>query len=612
MVHPLTTQSQQLRHIGTIINNLNQTYKAVKDDVEAAKKEAATFLDEATKLMTQKEQLERKKELLTSLQNHFVLDVDDVAVLTQASEPVDSNFFEVVEKAKKIRKDCELLLGLENQNLGLDITEQTSKHLNQAFQKLYRWIQREFRTLDLENPQINSNVRRALRLLAERPSLFQNCLDLFAESRKMILSDSFHTALTGASQSGEEDPSVKPIELVAHDILRYVGDMLAWTHSATVGEREALEVLFVAEGEEIARGIETSEESGLRRLAADEADETPKFDAVRALNDLVDRDVSGVARTLRQRTEEVVHANEETILAYKLANLLNFYRITFTKLLGDRAVLLESLEMLEKEALRQFRSLMRDHIATLHAELQHTPSDLGAPEFLLGALKQLQDIMKTYEASLTPAESREADFKEILLEAFDPFVEGCKNMSRRMPSPASYVFLMNCLITSKAAILPFHFTRSRMKDICNCMNETSEKLVEVQYRFFRRESGLGDLFQGLLEANNGDVAEIQSIAPVQPAKLQEAGQMLDDFLPTAMMDAMENIKHLQDSKLASRMTEDAAKKFCADFEKVEEILECADEVAEEELEKEGKELPEDQRLRLLFPRTSAEIKVLLS
>lgn len=41
----------------------------------------------------------------------------------------------------------------------------------------------------------------------------------------------------------------RPIELHAHDPLRYVGDMLAWLHQAVAGEREFLEALFDYRGE---------------------------------------------------------------------------------------------------------------------------------------------------------------------------------------------------------------------------------------------------------------------------------------------------------------------------------------------------------------------------
>jgi hypothetical protein len=36
----------------------------------------------------------------------------------------------------------------------------------------------------------------------------------------------------------------RPIELHAHDPLRYVGDMLAWVHQSLAGERELAEALL--------------------------------------------------------------------------------------------------------------------------------------------------------------------------------------------------------------------------------------------------------------------------------------------------------------------------------------------------------------------------------
>jgi conserved oligomeric Golgi complex subunit 6 len=73
------------------------------------------------------------------------------------------------------------------------------------------------------------------------------------------------------------------------------------------------------------------------------------------------------------------------------------------------------------------------------------------------------------------------------------------------------------------------------------------------------------------------------------------------------MDAMENLKDLQSSKLAREITEEAADKFCDDFEQVEEKLIAADELLEEV--DDGSAL---EPLRALFPRTGAEIRVLLS
>lgn len=612
----------------------------MKSHVAASHEATAATMAEASSLMTQKKNVETKQQLLKAFRDHFVLSDDEVASLTLTSEPVDDQFFAVLAKAKRVRKDCEVLLGFENQTLGLGIMDQTSKILNQAFQKLYRWIQKEFKTLNLENPQIHSSVRRALRILAERPSLFQGCLDFFAEAREQILSDSFYLALTGMSASGTKDHSVKPIELAAHDPLRYVGDMLAWAHSATVSEREALEVLFVSDANEIAKGMQEGRENELWRLIAEEGDEgPPEFDALKALNELVDRDVSGAARILRQRIEQVIQANEETILAYKLANLLGFYKFTFSRLLGGSnadAVLLQSMANLESEALRQFRSLMRDHIATLQGEFQHTPADLAPPDFLQDALKQLSAIMQTYETSLASSTSKSApkrdkgeksdeeeddgdddEFQPILAESFDPFLAGCKNMAGRISPPSNSIFFLNCLLAAQSTLQPYlHFTSRRLARLGAAATEHASKLADSQYDFLVSESSLAPLLSALgsLRADSRtDVEKVAVLEPTQPDALVGASQGLDHFLPSAIMDALENLKRLQDARLARAVTEEAAERFCTDFEHVEEMLVLADEFREQQ-GRDGKkgDVGEEPSLRALFPRTTGEVRVLLS
>ncbi|KAI5919714.1 oligomeric Golgi complex subunit 6 [Camillea tinctor] len=615
--------AEQLRRIGTTIDRLNKSYQEMKSHVTAAHDATSSTIQEASSLMTQRNNVETKQRLLKALRERFVLTEDEVASLTMTAEPVDDQFFQVLNKAKRIMNDCEILLGFENQTLGLEIMDQTSKNLNQAFQKLYRWVQKEFKTLNLENPQIHASVRRALRVLAERPSLFQNCLDFFAEAREQILSDSFYLALTGTSAAGVKDHSVKPIELVAHDPLRYVGDMLAWAHSATVSEREALEVLFVSDGDEIAKGIQEGRENELWRLMSDEGDGPVEFDAVKALNDLVDRDMSGAARILRQRIEQVIQTNEETILAYKLANLLGFYRFTFSKLLGDESVLLQSMTSLESEALRQFRSLMRDHIATLQGEFQHTPSDLGPPEFLQEALKQLTAIMKTYETSLAASSvtDRATDFEPILAESFDPFLLGCENMSQTLPDDTNDpstrpIFLINCLLAARHAFSPFDFMSARSTQLQARIDSLASELTSSQYSFFRRSSSLEPLFDALGPLTESDISRIinpPGLPVLHSDALAAASQGLDDFLPSAVMDAMENLKHLQDARLAREVTEEAADRFCLDFEHVEDLLVLADELATGgHGDGEAGDVEGPGPLRALFPRTTGEIRVLLS
>lgn len=581
----------------------------------AAHQENAPVVEEASTLLKQKQDLETKKQLLDAFNKHFIMSEEDLTVLTTTTDTVDDKFFTILKRVKQIYTDCQILLGTENQRLGLELMDQSSRNLNSGFQKLCRWIQREFQSLNLENPQISSVIRRALRALAERPTLFESCLDFFAEAREHVLTVAFYSALTGSSSEAGQDPLTKPIEFSAHDPLRYVGDMLAWTHSATVSEREALESLFVSEGDEIAKGIQAGRDS-----EPWSAFDSETFDGLKALDQLINRNLAGVARTLRQRIEQVVQSHDDPVLTYKLVNLLEFYRVMFQKLLGKDSSVLETLSTLEDFALRQFQSIMIDQLSSVQADLTRPPPDLRIPFFLEDALTLLQSLLKTYSSSLAPS-SVDSNFDPILAQALDPYLSHCQTLAKQAPEPAKSIFTTNCLLAAKTMLSPNPFVATRLAHLDQDLKTCAAHLTDHQHAFFLHTSGLHPLVAALvpLDDSPASLSKIPTLQPFQPQALKETSQTLDDFLPSALMDAMENLKGLDNVRVAREVTADAAERFCEDFEFVEGRVEGADMVSgrgeDEEEEREWEEQGGRERgilLRELFPRTTDEIRVLLS
>ncbi|KAL8990429.1 MAG: hypothetical protein Q9177_000916 [Variospora cf. flavescens] len=620
--------AEQLKRIGTTISSLNRCCEDMRRHVAAARQENAPVLEEASTLLAQRQDLEKKKQLLDAFNKHFILSDEELMVLTSTTEPIGERFFAVLARIKQVHSDCKVLLGSENQRLGLELMEQNSRHLNNGYQKLYRWIQKEFKSLDLENPQINAFIRRSLRTLAERPTLFESCLDSFSEAREHILTDGFYSALTGSSANQMNDSTMKPIEFHAHDSLRYIGDMLAWTHSATVSEREALESLFIAEGDEMAKGVQAGRHSEPWSSTDDES-----FDGRKALDDLVNRNMAGVARSLRQRVDQAIQGQQDAVAVYKIGNLISFYRVTLTKLLGMESSIMSTLKSLEESAMRQFQNLQSDQTATVQAELTQATADLTAPDVLNDTLAQLTDLMRSYESSLAPAESRAQNFQPILLQTLKPVLDTCESLAEELETPANNIFLLNCHLATKNALQPFEFTHSVIEQVDQSIESATTKIIDYQHAFFLHVSGLHSLLTTLIPLSDSteDLKKINTLPPFQAGALNEASQTLDDFLPSALMDALENLKRLRDTKLAGDMTSEAADRFCEDFEFVEGKLIAADELllagddgdearsdGEEDAGSQGKakkvQRPRDdaQLLRDLYPRTSAEIRVLLS
>ena len=584
----------------------------------AARQDNAPVLDEATTLLDQRQGLEKKRQLLAAFQKHFFLPEEDIVRLVTTTEAIDEPFFALLSRIKQIHSDCRVLLGSENQRLGLELMEQSSRNLNSAYQKLYSCIQRAFQALDLENPQINASMRRSLCTLAERPALFESCLNTFSETREQNLTDSFYSALTGSSMGQEHDLMTKPIEYHAHDSLRYIGDMLAWVHSATVSERESLETLFISEGGEMAQGVRLGQHSEPWSASDDNS-----FNGEKALNNLVNRNVVGVARALRQRVEQAIQGQDDAVAVYKIANLISFYRVTLAKLLGMGSSVMEALSSLEGSARRRFETLQSDQTASMQAELTQAPSDSSVPDLLDDNLLQLTALMKSYESSLTPVGSREEDFAPILSQTLKPVLDACQTVARNLDTPSHGIFLLNCHLAARNALQPFdHFTQSFLTHIDEEIQSSSSDLVEYQHYFFLHVSGLHPLLAALAPLSDSakDLRATRSLPRFQPAALTEAKQTLDDFLPSALIDALENLRELSDSGVAATITSDAAERFCEDFEFVERRLVAVDETlaTDEDDSDEGQEAKAQEQeegwvlLRGYYPRTSGEIRVLLS
>ena len=581
----------------------------MRKHVGTAHRDTAPVLEEADVLLKQKREIETKQQLLNAFNKHFTFSDDELQTLTSSVVGVDDEFFALLSRLKRVHADCQILLGFENQQLGLELMEETSRTLNSAFQKLFRWIQKEFKTLDLENPRMNASIRRALRVLAERPSLFQDCLDFFAEARERNLSDAFYGALTGSSTQ-TDDRTTKPMEYYAHDPLRFVGDMLAWTHSASVSERESLEVLFISEGDEMAKGIQ----AGLEREPwSQENGET--FDGKRSLESLVNRDLAGVSRALRLRIEQIIKSDEDPVLAYKIANLIDFYRVTFVRLLGEGSSVLENLVNLQTSAMQQYQSTMKDYSNVLPTDSSIVPPDASPPDILVDALDRLREIIKTHDSSFTSAETKESAFKSVLSSALDPFLATCvETISPTLSSPTDSIFAINCVLAAKSVLSPYSFTSDRISELDDHLDEHTQKLTDYQHAFFRQTSGLQTLLVVLapLTDSEEDLVTLFQLEAFQPQQLSDASQILDDFLPSALMDAAENLKRLRDLGMAEDITAEAAARFCEDFDGVEARLQAADDTLErrEDVVNLGGE--KAGRLREVFQRTSGEIRVLLS
>lgn len=669
----------QLKRVGTLIASLNDTCAALRTHIVAARQETAPVLDEAKTLISRKHETENKEHLLRAFTDHFVVSDDkDLNVLTSSAEPLDDRFFVVLDRVKRIHKECSILLGYNTSSsssgadapstsidaddaansssrLGLELLESTTRTLDAAFKKLYTWIQSRFKNLDIEDPHISGSIRRALRVLSERPTLFQNCLDFFAEARQSTLSEAFQDALTGGANASAATAG-KAIEFSTHEPLRYVGDMLAWVHSACVSEKEALEGLFVGDEEEISRGLnegrvgepwarirgrgrqrsitvgsdddeDEGEEDGTERGGKDGS---AAFDGRKALSELISRNLALVCQTLQSRIDVTVRTSGDHVLMFKVFNLLDFYRGIFSKLLGERSDMAKLVQSMQSSTLAQFDKAVEEEtsaaVSAMTADSKadaHQPHDLTPPVYLATALRQFSEICRARGPQLT-----EAELERFFSTTLGGILTACATVAATQiadPRRAA-IYKLNYMTALKATLanltVQVASVQVPLTKTAREIQSVRDTLVDFVATTFVEFSGVADLMTAI--DTHRKQAGRQERRKWFVDNLDESAQRLDEFLASALMDAQEALKPLLDRTLAKDVVAEAVERFCTEFDELEGLLESVDvdtrvsgtgtgaaEGDEDEEDEDGGD-GQVRSLRELYPRTGAEVRALLS
>lgn len=162
-----------------------------------------------------------------------------------------------------------------------------------SYEKLFRWMQNECRTMSRPDGmmEVREVTKKAIQALKQDDQFFRSILEELVHVRRNAILRAFIDALTRGGPGG----TPRPIELHAHDPLRYIGDMLAWIHQTVASEREFLESVLSSERKKRDRGqaeIKLPKASPLRLVESDATD-------AEIVDSLLDKNLEGTARPLK-------------------------------------------------------------------------------------------------------------------------------------------------------------------------------------------------------------------------------------------------------------------------------------------------------------------------
>lgn len=479
-----TDAHSQLRTVRQHITDMQADVHSLTTRLSGARTDASAVIAQTSQLRSKISESQHRAVVATAFLNRFVLQGDLANALD--SDVVDSKFIAALQKIERIHEDSQILLRTRNQRAGLEALEFAATKREEAYEKVFRFVQSQCASLDVdaeEQEQEAALLREAIRALRARPMLLRLCADEVGSSRRASLVTRFVDALTKGGPGGIPGP----IELHAHDAMRYTNDMLAWIHQALASEKELMTRLFT---------LEANTGDDRTRLHNEEL-------AVKVLNTVFD----ALCRPFRIRFEQALEQSLPVVVLYRLASLLEFYSSTMSQLLGNDAALPEMLMECNSLAMYAFFSAWKSKMESFRVAGIGPSTDLTPPAAVYQSMTRLDEIMATLDASLTPEDARQAQIAAVLEVILNPLLSLCDSISKNLSPVEKHVFMANCIDSMRIPLVSYSFASARVEQLTNSADVHIDDYIRLSSVIVLRRCGLADRARILSEAQ--EAAEIE-------------------------------------------------------------------------------------------------------
>ncbi|KAJ9475807.1 Conserved oligomeric Golgi complex subunit 6 [Pseudozyma hubeiensis] len=577
----LQTVDSGLGRLSDDVAAMHASCDAVQDKLRAAEESSRYLVEHAEGLERQRAAALTQVQVAKLFLSRFTLSEAERASIYSREVRVGTDLFQAMDKLERIRSECQILLqGSESvassntasstssavanagggTRAGMDIMSSTSQDLDQAYQKLYKWCSFEFRQPVKEGLEVSPSLRQATRRLKHaRQDLLRSALTTLVQTRSSILANAFMSALTMGAGPPTYLPG--PIELHAHDPIRYVGDMLAWIHQTVASEREFLTALFdEKEGEggrrigQRRRGLE-----GSLDLTGSDPDSLRLGPGEALVREVLNSNLDGCCRPLRLRIQQTLRSQEGSVTSYRLAHLVQFYRSTMEKTIGSRASLSRTLGELSDLAVSAFADTVERQSRGIERYDGTPEPDLSLPPPLVATVGTLKELIGEFSRSLTEesslstskelttAPSEESitaslsNFDFVLIKLVNPLLDMVHRMaalhiSKRPRSRTettakweSLLFTCNCLEALSSTLDAHAFAQWKAAQIRATLEATLAEVTRLHSQQLVDRAGLSAVLAAMGKAADG-VGELSKVAGAKQSEVAQALGKLDQCL----------------------------------------------------------------------------------
>nr|CAB3232563.1 conserved oligomeric Golgi complex subunit 6 [Phallusia mammillata] len=532
---------KDLELIHADVQSMTVCCKDMTDRLSATKEQTQELITMTSDLKSEEQRLQVHSDLAQAFLDRFQLKPNEMKVFHGTRDGhLDPGFFAVLEKVQKIHADVKVLLRTNQQTAGLEIMEQMALQQESAYERLYRWSQSQCRSLTSDAIDITPIQQQAMKALQNRPVLFSYTLDEYSTARRGAVVRGFIDALTRGIPSGppgsptlESEKKIqgpKPIELHAHDPMRYVGDMLAWLHQASASEKENITQLL----SECEKSTEDANRDTLAHV------------------------LEGACRPLKVRVEQVLVSEPGTLTLYKLTNLLKFYHDTIRDIIGkacENISLLETINDMYILCRKLFFNSLQYLASKLLDKVELPPSDLSPPRTLNDTIHLLRDIFDSHDSSILPAAERHTDLVQVMTQVLDPLLQMCAMSASQLQPADMAAYVINCMHSIKFMLSLYEFTDQKIEMLSAQIDAHLDTLVNEQAASILMRGGLANVYKTILKHEH-DTGPLSKLAGLDRSAMTSAFQHFDDVihspdesvLPQVSMLASATLKEVASSR----------------------------------------------------------------
>ncbi|KAF2074632.1 hypothetical protein CYY_004071 [Polysphondylium violaceum] len=543
-------QFDQLNNkIQELVNDFQDIKKSCNDictSFDNTKKISSNLIEKEQILFGTLKEVEEKESAIKDFYKKFTLTPEEQHTL--AGKEIDQEFYKTLDRLTDILTECKSNLRNNHyQKATLEIIDHISQLQENAYRKLYSWLKEEIKTnLQKESPNVDSiksMLPIAFKALETRPLLLKHCLDEVADLRGKCISTGFITALTMGGPNGIP----RPIEINAHDPLRYLGDMLAWIHQSMASEYELISFLLSK--------ISNNSSHNNNDLSPPPIDpQQPQ--QIESIEDPILKVLNGtfdvINRPLSIRVEHILQSKPGMIIIYKMVSMLYFYSKITSSITKEKLSKVSLLfDNIKATCLTAFFTHIKDHFDKLERHLTlPNHQDLLPTAEIKDSVHKLSELVATFNSSLMGTQEKEREYTPV----FHSFIQKIINLatlsatSSKLPLISMAVFMINSLGLIQQCLESYTFAKSNLELLSGQIEAHMDTLVDEQTSETLSSVGIGPKLS-ILQYSDPKIPLSQNIGMDRLSLLQSIRQFDSTIESSFGTFSMPNCEKLDSTKL---------------------------------------------------------------